>query len=66
MFLIARCGSHSNALYTACLVGLLKATKMDAQPVDILGFSMGGGIIQHFVDAHPDLVRCVEPAVEGI
>ena len=48
---------YDGALYTACIAGLLQATGFDRAPVDILGFSMGGGIITHFVDTHPELVR---------
>jgi pimeloyl-ACP methyl ester carboxylesterase len=37
---------YNGELYTECVVGLLRALKLDSSRVDILGFSMGGGIIQ--------------------
>ena len=48
---------YDGALYTACVAGLLRTLGFDASPVDILGFSMGGAVIQHFVDTFPQLVR---------
>jgi pimeloyl-ACP methyl ester carboxylesterase len=37
---------YDGELYTECVVGLLRALKLDKARVDILGFSMGGGVIQ--------------------
>lgn len=48
-------------LYTACLrdtlLGLREQGLYGGGPVDILGFSMGGRIIQHFSLSYPEMVR---------
>lgn len=47
---------HNGKLYTAGVVGLLKALNHDAQ-IDLFGFSMGGRVITHVAESYPDIVR---------
>lgn len=48
---------YDGALYTRCVVDLLGALQLDGKPVDLLGFSMGGQIVQEVAVRHPELVR---------
>mmetsp|Transcript_17005 Transcript_17005/g.48589 ORF Transcript_17005/g.48589 Transcript_17005/m.48589 type:complete len:255 (-) Transcript_17005:90-854(-) len=48
---------YDEALYDRCVVGLLDALGLSGRPVDLLGYSMGGRIVQEVAVRHPELVR---------
>ena len=47
---------HSEAYFTSQLAELLAALDEARQPVDLVGYSMGGGIAAHFAKTYPCLV----------
>jgi len=48
---------YDGALYVRCVVDLLGALGFDGKQVDLLGFSMGGQIVQEIAVRRPELVR---------